>query len=89
MPAGKEFKFDYTIQIPNGLEFNKEAFSDHGVYFSLTTEAGKYRTKTEPNKIGFRIAEKYALASTFNSIADAPSEQHGTLTYNFRRKYNQ
>ena len=37
----------------------------------------------------FRIAEKYALASTFNSIADAPSEQHGTLTYNFRRKYNQ
>ena len=61
MPTGKEFVFNYTIQIPNGLEFNKVSYSHHGVYFSLDTDQGKYRTQTEPNRIGFRIAEKYNL----------------------------
>ena len=31
---------------------------DHGVYFCLDTDEGKYRTQTEPNKLGFKIAEK-------------------------------
>ena len=35
----------------------------------------------------FRIAEKYALASTFKSKADAPPEQKGTITYHFQRNY--
>ncbi len=61
MPTGKEFLFNYSVKIPNGLEFNKVAYSHHGVYFSLNTENGKYRTQTEPNKLGFRIAEKYDL----------------------------
>ena len=61
MSSGKEFNFDYTIQIPKDINLNKEAFCDHGVYFSLVTEEGKYRTQTEPNKIGFRVAEKYDL----------------------------
>ena len=61
MPTGKEFVFNYTVEIPNGLEFNQVAYSHHGVYFSLDTENGKYRTQTEPNKLGFRIAEKYDL----------------------------
>ena len=61
MPTGKEYVFYYTVKIPNGLEFNQTAFSHHGIYFSLDTEDGKYRTQTEPNKLGFRIAEKYNL----------------------------
>ena len=61
MPTGKEYVFYYTVKIPNGLEFNQTAFSHHGVYFSLDTDEGKYRTQTEPNKLGFRIAEKYNL----------------------------
>ena len=61
MPIGKEFVFNYTIKIPNGVEFNQIAYSHHGVYFSLDTDQGKYRTQTEPNKLGFRIAEKYDL----------------------------
>ena len=64
MPTGKELVFNYTVKIPNGLEFNQVAFSHHGVYFCLDTEQGKYRTQTEPNKIGFRIAEKYNLELT-------------------------
>ena len=61
MPTGQEYVFYYTVKIPNGLEFNQTAFSHHGVYFSLDTEDGKYRTQTEPNKLGFRIAEKYNI----------------------------
>ena len=64
MPTGKEYVFNYTVKIPNGLEFNKVSFSHHGVYFSLDTDQGKYRTQTEPNRLGFRIAEKYNLELT-------------------------
>ena len=64
MPTGKEYVFNYTVKIPNGLEFNKVSFSHHGVFFSLDTDQGKYKTQTEPNKLGFRIAEKYNLELT-------------------------
>ncbi len=64
MPTGAEYIFNYIVKIPNGLEFNQASFSHHGVYFSLDTEQGKYRTQTEPNKLGFRIAEKYNLELT-------------------------
>ena len=64
MPTGKEYVFNYTVKIPNGLEFNQVSFSHHGVYFSLDTDQGKYRTQTEPNRLGFRIAEKYNLELT-------------------------
>jgi len=44
---------------------------------------------TEVSNLEMRkIAEKYALSSTFNSKKDAPPEQHGTITYNFHRNYN-
>ena len=64
MPTGAEYVFNYTVIIPNGLEFNQASFSHHGVYFSLDTDQGKYRTQAEPNKLGFRIAEKYNLELT-------------------------
>ena len=64
MQSGDEYVFNYTVKIPNGLEFNKVAFSHHGVYFSLDTDQGKYKTETEPNRLGLRIAEKYDLELT-------------------------
>ena len=64
MQAGDEYVFRYTVKIPNGLEFNQVAFSYHGVYFSLDTDQGKYKTETEPNRLGLRIAEKYDLELT-------------------------
>lgn len=59
--SGAEYTFYYTIKVPNGEDYNKKAFSHHGVYFALKTSEGKYRTQTEPNKLGLRIAEKYNL----------------------------
>ena len=64
MSLGEEDIFYYTITLPEGLEFNQVAYSHHAVYFALDTDAGKYRTQTEPNKLGFRIAEKYNLEIT-------------------------
>ena len=59
-----EYTFYYTVELPTGLQFNQVSYSHHGVYFALDTEDGKYRTQTEPNKIGLRIAEKYNLELT-------------------------
>ncbi len=64
--TGKDYIFNYTIKISNDVAFNKTAYSHHGVYFSLITEQGKYKTSTEPNKLGFRIADKYDLELTKN-----------------------
>ncbi len=54
-------EFSYTIEIPRNLNYNQVSYSHHAVYFSLDTEAGKFRTQTEPNKIGFMIAKQYDL----------------------------
>ena len=59
-----EYTFYYTVKVPTGLSFNQVSYSHHGVYFSLDTQDGKYRTQTEPNKVGIRIAEKYDLKLT-------------------------
>ena len=64
MPQGEELIFNYIIKIPNGIDYNKVAYSHHGVYFSLDTTEGKYQTQTQSNKIGFKIAEKYDLQFT-------------------------
>ena len=61
MASGKEFVFYYQVEIPVGLEYNQVAFSHHGVYFSLNTDEGRYRTKIAPNYIGLRIAKKFDL----------------------------
>ena len=62
--VGEEYTFYYIAEIPFGVEFNKVAYSHHGIYFSLDTPEGKYRTSTEPNKIGVRIADKFNLELT-------------------------
>ena len=64
LEKGENHKFNYTINIPEGVEYNKTAFSHHAVYFSLDTKNGKYRTQTEPNKLGFMIAKRYNLELT-------------------------
>ncbi|MCI8277053.1 MAG: hypothetical protein HFJ46_03895, partial [Clostridia bacterium] len=82
MPTGKEFVFNYTVEIPKGIEFNKVSYSHHGVYFSLDTENGKYKTQTEPNKLGFRIAEKYDLE--LNKYQTGKEKLVPGATYSFR-----
>ena len=59
--SGAEYTFYYTVKVPNGEDYNKKTFSHHGVYFALKTSEGKYRTQTEPNRLGIRLAEKYNL----------------------------
>ena len=58
---GKEYTFYYDVAVPFGIDLNKVTYSHHGIFFSLDTTDGKYKTKTEPNKIGIKIAEKYLL----------------------------
>ena len=64
MPVDNTKTFNYTIQIPSGLDYNEVSYSAHAVYYYLDTDQGKLKTQTEPNKLGFRIAEKYDLEIT-------------------------
>jgi len=82
MPTGKDFVFNYTVKVPDGVKFNQVAYSHHGVYFSLDTENGKYKTRTEPNKLGFRIAEKYDLE--LNKYQTGKEKIVPGATYSFR-----
>ena len=61
---GDEYTFYYTVEVPFGVDLNKETFSHHGIFFCLNTPEGKYRTQTEPNKVGIKIADKYDLQLT-------------------------
>ena len=53
--------FTYTVNIPTDVTYNAVTFSHHAIYFSLDTEQGKYRTQTEPNKVGITITKQYDL----------------------------
>ena len=64
LDASKTVQFSYTVKVPNGVDLNKVTYSETGVYFALDTDEGKYRTQTEPNKLGLRIVEKYNLKQT-------------------------
>ena len=61
IPVGAEYTFYYTVKVPNNVGINQVSYSHHGVYLALDTAEGKYRTQTEPNKIGIRVARKYSL----------------------------
>ncbi len=64
MVTGETHKFTYEIEIPEALNYNEVSYSHHGIYFSLDTEEGKYRTYVEPNKLGFMIARQFDLEIT-------------------------
>ena len=57
-------EFSYEINLPANVAYNQVAYSTHAVYFSLDTEDGKLRTRTEVNKLGIMIAKKYNLSLT-------------------------
>ncbi len=57
-------EISYEIKLPSNLEYNQVSYSHHAVYFSLDTGKGKYKTYTEPNKLGIRVSKKYDLELT-------------------------
>lgn len=64
LARGEKHQISYHIVLPEGLNYNQVSYSHHAVYFSLDTTEGRYRTQTEPNKLGFRIAKQYDLEVT-------------------------
>ena len=64
LAKGEKHTITYNLDIPEGVAYNKVSYSHHAVYFSLDTAEGKYRTQTEPNKVGIMIAKKYDLELT-------------------------
>ena len=61
LAKGESHTFKYTINIPEGVEYNDVTYSEHAIYFSLLTDAGKYSTYTASDKLGFMIAKQYDL----------------------------
>jgi hypothetical protein len=56
--------FSYDVKLPHNVPTNALTYSQHAVYYSLVTENGKFRTQTEPNKMGIRACQKYDLLLT-------------------------
>ncbi len=54
-------EFEYNIQIPEGVEYNKVTYAEHAINFGLQTEEGRYYTSTAANKVGLMIAKQYEL----------------------------
>lgn len=61
LQIGESQTFSYEINIPEGINYNETSYSEHAIYFSLQTEAGKYKTSTATSKLGFMIAKQYNL----------------------------
>lgn len=59
---GERHKFTYQVNIPEDVKYNDVAYSEHGIYFSILTDVGKYSTFTAANKLGLMIAKKYDLS---------------------------
>ena len=64
MHHGEKYDFSYQINIPEGVEYNQISYSEHGIYFGLMTDQGKYQTSTAVSKLGFMIAKQYDLEIT-------------------------
>lgn len=64
LQRGEQKQFSYTISLPENLNYNQTVYSHHAIYFTLDTPEGKYRTQTEPNKVGLTIAKRYNLELT-------------------------
>ncbi len=58
----EERMFSYEIQLPKTVKYNDVSYSTHAVYFCLDTDGGKFKTETEPTKLGFKIERKYDLS---------------------------
>ena len=71
--------FTYNISIPAGVKYNEITYSHHGIYFSLDTEEGKYRTNIEPNKLGIMVARKFDL--TINKFQEDTNKLIPGATY--------
>lgn len=59
--TGARYTFKYTVQIPEGIEYNKFAYSEHAIYFNRDTRDGKLADQVSPGKVGIRIVRKYNI----------------------------
>lgn len=61
LASGDKIEFEYEIQLPQGVDYNEVTYSEHAIYFALSTEEGLYYTSTGSAKLGFMIAKQYDL----------------------------
>ena len=61
LSSGDKIEFEYEINLPEGVDYNKVAYSEHAIYFALNTDEGLYYTSTGSARLGFMIAKQYDL----------------------------
>lgn len=61
LASGDKMEFEYEIQLPQGVDYNEVSYSEHAIYFALSTDEGLYYTSTGSAKLGFMIAKQYDL----------------------------
>ena len=61
LASGQEYSFNYTVKVPDETGENAVSYSNHGIYFSLDTPDGKYKTQIESHKLGLKVTKQYNL----------------------------
>ncbi|MBO4293363.1 MAG: hypothetical protein J5881_03135 [Clostridia bacterium] len=57
--SGNRYQFKYTVELPEGLSYNRFSYSEHCINFAYETVDGKIPTSIEPAKLGIRTSRKY------------------------------
>ena len=57
----KELVFSYDVKIPGEVQNGKYGYSNHTVYYQVSTADGKIDMTTEPTKVGIRPMFQYGL----------------------------
>lgn len=58
---GTSIEFQYEISLPEDTKYNDIAYSEHALYYALSTDKGLLRTSTGCARLGFMIAKQYCL----------------------------
>lgn len=67
----KEFVFSYDVKIPDEVQNGRYGYSNHTVYYQVSTTDGKIDMATEPTKVGIRPMVQYDLEiKTFEKDTD-------------------
>lgn len=64
IPKKCAYTFKYTVNLPQGLDYNKTAYSAFATYYSISKEGGMISEYSEPSKLGIAIVRNYALDLT-------------------------
>ncbi|MBR2745012.1 MAG: hypothetical protein IKE01_06965 [Clostridia bacterium] len=61
LASKQKVEFEYAINIPEGVDYNKTTYTAHAINYGWNVEEGRYYTSTASGKVGLMIAKQFEL----------------------------